>query len=113
MDNLGFKLKTLRELHNYKQEYVGSILGLSQTGYSKIENDGIENINLKHLQKLSELYNVSVAQLFDWDGKFQIGTVNNHDNGVVFNQGTINFNDISNRVQDLEDKFSKIMNKTI
>lgn len=49
MQNLGTKLRTLRELHNYKQEYVGSVLGLTQTGYGKIENGDLVNISIKHL----------------------------------------------------------------
>jgi transcriptional regulator with XRE-family HTH domain len=110
---LGLKLRKLRELHNFKQEYVGSVLGLTQTEYSKIENDEIENINLKHLQKLSELYNISLSQLFDWDGKFQIGAVYNHDNGVGvgINHGTINHNDLSHRLKEVEEKLAMMINR--
>lgn len=81
MKELGIKIKTLREFHRYKQEYVASILGISQSGYSKIENGETSKISLLHLQKIAELYKLTIEQLFGWDGKININTVN----GVGFN----------------------------
>jgi transcriptional regulator with XRE-family HTH domain len=108
MKNLGTKLRTLRELHNYKQEYVGSVLGLSQTGYGKIENGEVENISLKHLQGLAELYQVSLEQLLGWDGKISIGTFNNNQ-GVGINQGTAYLQTPEDRIKQLEMKVEKLL----
>lgn len=52
------KLKELREINNYKQEYIASILGTSQVHYSRIER-GKCKINSEYLIALSELYKVS------------------------------------------------------
>lgn len=37
MNDLVDKLRILRKKHGYKQDFVGKHLGISQTGYSKIE----------------------------------------------------------------------------
>lgn len=38
INNIGFKLKNLREFNNYSQDYLAKILNISQAAYSKIEN---------------------------------------------------------------------------
>lgn len=56
-------LKILRELHGYKQDYVAEdILGISQNTYSRLEQNP-KKITAEQAQKLSELYNVSIANL--------------------------------------------------
>ena len=74
MQDLPIKLRTLREIQGYKQDFVGKHLGMSQTGYSKIENGEVD-LGIKQLQKLAELYNTSPAQILDWDGKVSIDKV--------------------------------------
>jgi transcriptional regulator with XRE-family HTH domain len=99
MQNLPNKLRTLREVHGYKQEFVGNHLGISQTGYSKIEV-GEVNLSIRHLEKLAELYKISPEQLFSWDGIISINTIQNNENVVVTNSGTDN----SSPVEDLMKK---------
>ncbi len=109
MQNLTNKLRTLREVHGYKQEFVGNHLGLSQTGYSKIEVGEVD-ISVKNLQKLAELYQLSPEQLLGWDGKVSIGTVNNHNQGVVVNQGTItHHHELDKRLQNVEEKLETVL----
>ncbi len=106
MNNITTKFRTLRELHNYKQDYVASILGITQSGYAKLENGDIGNISLKYLQKLAELYQLNLEQLLDWDGKINIGTVN----GVGVNQGTTHLYAPSDeRIKELEEKLEKLL----
>lgn len=38
---VGQKIKKIRELRNYTQEYMAEQLGMSQTGYGNIERDEI------------------------------------------------------------------------
>ena len=49
----------LREYHNLYQKDIANILGISQRVYSSYET-GIKIIPLKHLNKLSNYYNVSI-----------------------------------------------------
>lgn len=57
------KLKILRDLHDYTQEFIGEdVLGISQNTYSRLErNPG--DLTADQAQKLAELYHVSVTDL--------------------------------------------------
>ena len=52
------RIKDLREDSDYTQEYVASYLGTSQTMYARYER-GANELPIRHLLKLSQLYNVS------------------------------------------------------
>ncbi len=59
---LGTKLKELRKLNNYPQEYVASSLGIIRQTYSHYET-GKRMPSPEMLYKLSLLYNISVESL--------------------------------------------------
>ena len=52
------RIRDLREDHDYTQEYVAAFLGTSQTMYARYER-GANELPLRHLNKLCDLYNVS------------------------------------------------------
>ena len=56
------RLKDVREDHDYKQEYVASILNIKQTQYSRYER-GIQMMGIDKYIKLAKLYNVSIDYL--------------------------------------------------
>lgn len=56
------KLKILREVNNYTQEYVARILDISQNAYSLLEK-GTTKITLDRIEVLAELYNTTPAEL--------------------------------------------------
>lgn len=58
MHSLSLKLRFLRENNHYTQQYIASILGISQQTYCNYEN-GKHDIPLHHLKKLAKLYRVS------------------------------------------------------
>lgn len=62
MLNIGDKLKLLRESYNYTQEYVADQLGMSQSGYSRIESN-LTHLNAEMLKRIAELFNVSPSEL--------------------------------------------------
>ena len=111
MQNIGPKLRTLRKIHGFKQEYLGNLLGLSQTGYSKIETGEVD-INIKHLNKLAELYNITPDKLLSADNMtVSIETVNNNDQGIVVNHGSISHyhDQLNQRLQNLESKLESLI----
>jgi transcriptional regulator with XRE-family HTH domain len=65
---LRHKLRTLRELHNYKQSFVAVHLGIGQSAYSRIENGSTGNVPLKYIEKLAKLYKMDLETLFGWKG---------------------------------------------
>ena len=64
MDNslLSAKLKELRKLHNYNQDYVASALGIVRQTYSHYET-GKRTPNPEILYKIAGLYNIQVDDL--------------------------------------------------
>lgn len=108
MQDLLNKLRTLREIQGYKQDFVGKHLGISQTGYSKIENGEVD-LSVKHLQKLAELYQISPEHLLGWDGKVSINTIQNNENMVVKNHGIHNANPVETRLKNVEEKLETVL----
>jgi DNA-binding XRE family transcriptional regulator len=57
------KLKVLREINNFTQQYIGqNILGISQTSYGRLEQNPLK-INVDQAKKLAELYKVDFTDL--------------------------------------------------
>jgi transcriptional regulator with XRE-family HTH domain len=59
---LGKRLQYLRASRNLTQKAIGSILGIDQSTYSRMEN-GVYDAPLSILYKISKYYNVSVIWL--------------------------------------------------
>ena len=62
MNPIALKIRKLREIHGYPQEYVAFQLGVSQAAYSKKET-GRTELSLTVLQQVSSLYKISLMDL--------------------------------------------------
>ena len=62
MKNMLCKLRDLREDHDLTQQQVAEYLGTSQTMYARYER-GANQLPIKHLKKLCQLYNISADYL--------------------------------------------------
>lgn len=85
---IGQKIKKIRELRNYTQEYVAEKLQISQPGYAKIERDESE-VNFSRLEKIAGVLGVRVEDIIGFDEKAMLNFMYNkhgHNNGLVVNQ---------------------------
>lgn len=75
---IGQKIRKLRENRNFSQEYVAECLGISQTAYSKIENDQTK-LTAERITKLSQLFNIPENEFFSFDQhiEFHNNTITN------------------------------------
>lgn len=64
MNPIALKIRKLREIHGYPQEYVAFQLGVSQAAYSKKET-GRTELSLTVLQQVSQLYNINLIDLIN------------------------------------------------
>jgi transcriptional regulator with XRE-family HTH domain len=66
MENLtiGKKIKLLRELKGFKQDYIAEQLGMTQNGYGKIERDETD-IPYSRLESIAKVFEVSVSDLIN------------------------------------------------
>jgi transcriptional regulator with XRE-family HTH domain len=83
---LGSKIKTIREMKNFTQEYVAERLEMSQSNYSRIERNEI-NIPIKTLQTIADIFDITLTELIEFDAKYFFNQVNNQTiNGDIKNQ---------------------------
>ena len=65
MDDLGFKIKKLREQKNVSQEQLATELDISQSKLSKIENGRTTKIDFALMTKLAELFKISLENFLE------------------------------------------------
>lgn len=64
---IGENIKKLRELKNYTQQYLADELGISLSGFGKIERDQTE-ITLARLLKIADILEVDLITLIHFNG---------------------------------------------
>ncbi len=73
MLTIGMKIKKLRELRNYTQEYMAGKLQMSANGYGKIERDETD-ISFSRMQQIAEILQITPADIINFDEKVIFGT---------------------------------------
>ncbi len=74
------KIKMMREMNQWTQEEVAEKLGMSTTGYAKIER-GQTNVSVEKLKQIAQIFNINIAQLLDDNEKLVICSIgDNHSN---------------------------------
>jgi transcriptional regulator with XRE-family HTH domain len=98
---IGTKIKKVRELKNYTQEYMAQKLNVSQSTYSRYEKeDG--DITISLLREISEIFGMKVDDLINFDEKF-----------IFNNYGTAHDKSFSVNYQAVGDKERELYEKTI
>ncbi len=82
---IGNKIKNIRELKNFTQEYMAEKLDISQAAYSKMEK-GDTKISQDKLNKIAEILEVNLDDITDFDNKKVLNSFNNvkgSNNGII------------------------------
>ena len=74
MENVGQKIRKLRELRNYTQEYMALNLNITQTAYCKIEKEE-SRLTIDRLKEISEVLDVEPLQLLTFDERLFLPSV--------------------------------------
>ncbi|WP_394776097.1 helix-turn-helix transcriptional regulator [Flavobacterium sp.] len=69
------KIKSIRELKNYTQEYMADQLGVTQAGYSKIEK-GKTMLSYIKLVEIARILEVSVEDVISFDSQRYFNSFN-------------------------------------
>lgn len=67
--NVSENIRLFRQRKNWTQEEVAEKLNMSPNGYGCIER-GTTDVTLRRLEQLAEIFEVSLAELLNFDGKF-------------------------------------------
>ena len=107
------KIKSIRELKNYTQEYMADQLGVTQAGYSKIEK-GKTVLSFVKLVEIARILEVSVEDILSFDSQRYFNNFNKVEGN---NNGSIQINSDNNpALKELyEDKImllEKLLSKT-
>lgn len=62
----GHKIRQIRELKGFSQEYIADKLGISQRAYSKIENNQTK-IDWERITKIAEVFGVDPIDMISFD----------------------------------------------
>lgn len=107
------KIKSIRELKNYTQEYMAEQLGLTQAGYSKIEK-GKTILSYVKLEEIARILEVSVEDILSFDGQRYFGNFNkvigNNNGSILIN--TENTTILKVLYEDKIKLLEKLLNKT-
>lgn len=101
------KIKSIRELKNYTQQYMAEQLGITQAGYSKIEK-GNTVLSYNKLIKIAIILEVSIDDIINFDHKkiIKVNTDQNYNIEKCCNHAVIEL--YEDKIKLLE----KLLNKT-
>lgn len=86
MKAVGNKIRKIRELKGFTQDYMASQLEISQRAYSKLENEEIK-LDWQRIQKISTILEIELIDLVSFDDNLvfhnstqsgKINTINNN-----------------------------------
>lgn len=92
---IGEKIRKIRTIKGYSQDYVSSKLNISQAAYSEIEN-GKTNINIERLKDIAKVFEVDVNDLLSFD--------ENQIYNNTFNEKCTDFFNVKKVITDTFDK---------
>lgn len=75
--HLGRKIKKLRELRNFTQNYMAEQLGITQPTYSKLEKEE-DDLDEDRLTKIAEILGITVSDIYNFDDRLILQITNNH-----------------------------------
>ncbi len=96
MKDIGTKIKKIRELKGYTQEYLAQELGISQNSYSNIES-GTVKLSLNRLEQISHILDVDVIDLLKFDENIIFNNCKNGNIGI--NSNTVFYNESNKTIQ--------------
>ena len=88
MNNIGNKIRVLREQKGYSQESLAQELGLTQPSYARLEKQD-ERISITRLMQIATILKTTVAELIDEKTK-KVSHQNNNETANSYNADTIN-----------------------
>jgi transcriptional regulator with XRE-family HTH domain len=94
---VGHKIKKLRELRSLSAKDMADKLGMSISGYHKIERNEVA-VNLEKVSKFAEVFDVKPSEILEFDEK-----------GMTINNGTNQYSAHTINFQGEKDLYEKII----
>jgi len=110
---IGTKIKKLRELRDYTQDYMADQLGISQPTYARIERNDTD-VTLSKLEQIAEILEIKLEDLINFSDKFVFNnyTSNQANQGYIVNHFSANEKKLyEDKIILLEDKILYLQEK--
>lgn len=88
MNNIGNKIRVMREKHGISQECLAFDLGITQPTYARLEKDD-DRISITRLIQIANVLKTSVSELID-EKTQKVSHQNNNETANSYNADTIN-----------------------
>jgi transcriptional regulator with XRE-family HTH domain len=92
---IGTKVKKLRELRNFTQEFMAASLEMTPSGYGKIERNESE-VSYQKLEKIAEVLGIKVEDIVSFNESLVFNVMHNQTgitNGYVVNNHSVSDNE--------------------
>ena len=112
MKGIGTKIRKIRELKNFTQEYMAQKLGIAQNSYSRYENPDTD-VKPDLLKQIAEILEVTPEQIQEFDEKAifnNLGTIEN-DKGAVGVNPVVNHYVIDPKIEKLYEEHITVLKK--
>lgn len=81
---IGKKIKQLRELKNYSQDYMAKQLKMSVPGYGRIERNEVD-VSIERANQIANVLGISLTELISFDEKYIFNNYAQTTNGLIVN----------------------------
>jgi len=108
---IGHKIRKVRELKDFTQEYMAEKMGITQPSYSKYEKEN-GDLTISQLNKIAEIFNMKPEELMTFDEKLVFNNCNGTNSSYGVNSG-INYNGLGEREKELYEKTIKLLEDKI
>lgn len=121
-ERLASKLRMLREVHNYTQDYVASVIDVSTNTYSLMEK-GQAQYTIERIEKLANLYKMETTDFLKFSDQHIIHSIT-HSNGNGICSENVNihnlgvgeeernlYKDMLNRLEEQNNKLISLIEK--
>ena len=100
---IGYKIRKIREVKGFSQEYVSSKLGITQKSYSKIES-GATKVDEEKLERIAAVLDVEKDVIKNFSEQFVFHSC------AQFAAGYINTNHI-NPLEKMQEVYEKLLSE--
>jgi transcriptional regulator with XRE-family HTH domain len=107
---IGNKIKKIRELKNFTQEYMANELSMSISNYSKIERDEI-SITLDRLDEIAQILKMKFQDILAFDEKNVFNFINSPNSQGYINNLHANNNNADNILNEIFTRLNNIEKK--
>jgi transcriptional regulator with XRE-family HTH domain len=96
---IGEKIRKIREMKDFSQEYMAKKLDMSQNNYSRIEMGKVK-VDIDRLQEISKLLEVDPIDIINFDDRYVFNSISHSQTGGETKSGIFNNQLIHNELKE-------------